>query len=126
MLLEKKQLLNLAAWNVRTTNDSVNSIRPERATAIICRALQEADIDICELSDVRRPGPGNIKERSHTIFWSGGEDKTAGVGFAVCNKLSNINPIRISDRIMTARVELENNSYLTLISVYGPTMQRPE
>ena len=122
----KKQLLNLAAWNVWTTNDSVNSIRPERATAIICRALEEADIDICALSEVRRPGSGNIKERSHTIFWSGGEDKTAGVGFAVSNKLSHINPIPISDRIMTARVELKNNSHLTLISIYGPTMQQPE
>ena len=47
--LRKKQLLNLAAWNVRATNDSVNSISPERATAIICRALEEADIDICTL-----------------------------------------------------------------------------
>ena len=81
-----KQVLNLAAWNVRTTNDSVNSLRPERATAIICRALEEADVDICALSEVRRPGTGNIKERSHTIYWSGGEDKTAGVGFAVSNK----------------------------------------
>ena len=49
MLLEKKQLLNCAAWNVRTTNYSVNSIRPERATTIICRALEEADIVICAL-----------------------------------------------------------------------------
>ena len=28
-----KQRLNLGAWNVRTTNDSDSSIRPERATA---------------------------------------------------------------------------------------------
>ncbi|CAH3040427.1 unnamed protein product, partial [Pocillopora meandrina] len=27
--------LNLGAWNVRTTNDSDSSIRPERATALI-------------------------------------------------------------------------------------------
>ena len=87
---------------------------------------KQTSIFVHYISEVRRPGSGNIKERSHTIFWSGGEDKTAGVGFAVSNKLSHINPIPISDRIMTARVELKNNSYLTLISVYGPTMQRPE
>ena len=39
--LRKKQLLNLAAWNVRTTNDSVNSIRPEIAT---CTAIIDANI----------------------------------------------------------------------------------
>ena len=43
------------AWNVRTTNDSVDSIRPERATAIICKELEKYNIDICALSKVRRP-----------------------------------------------------------------------
>ena len=42
-------LLNIGAWNVRTTNDSATSIRPERATAIICRELEKASIDICGL-----------------------------------------------------------------------------
>ena len=55
-----KQRLQLAAWNVRTTNDSVNSCRPERATAIISRELESANIDICALSEVRREGTGNI------------------------------------------------------------------
>ena len=31
----RKQVLNLAAWNVRTTNDSADSCRPERATACL-------------------------------------------------------------------------------------------
>ena len=43
---------NLASWNVRTTNDSDNSVRPERATAIICRELERAEIDICALRTV--------------------------------------------------------------------------
>ena len=33
----QKQPLTPGTWNVRTTNDSSSSIRPERATAIICR-----------------------------------------------------------------------------------------
>ena len=82
----RKQVLNLAAWNVRKTNDSADSCRPERATAIICRA----NIDICALSEVRREGTGNIVERDHTIHWSGGNKKCADVGFAVSNRLSNV------------------------------------
>ena len=50
----RKQVLNLAAWNVCTINDSADSCRPERATAIISRELATANIDICALSEVRR------------------------------------------------------------------------
>ena len=89
---------NLATWNVRTTNDSDNSVRPERATAIICRELERAEIDICALTEVRRPNSGNIVEKSRTIFWSGGQGKNAGVGFAVSNKLENITPQPINSK----------------------------
>ena len=33
----RKQVLTLSAWNVRTTNDSDSSLRPEQETALICR-----------------------------------------------------------------------------------------
>lgn len=89
-LKREKQLLSLAAWNVCTTNDSDTTIRPERATAIICKELK---------SEVRHPGSGNIKERSHTIFWSGDEDRTIGVGFAISNKLGHINPVPVNNRL---------------------------
>ena len=68
-------------------------------------------------------------EKSHTIFWSGSDKKEAGVGFAIRNDLlnqSDLNPIPINDRISTLRVMLKNDDYLTLISVYGPTMQRTQ
>ena len=82
----RKQVFNLAAWNVRTTNDSVDSCRSERATAIISREHATANIDICALSEVRREGTGNIVERDHTIHWSGGNKKEAG-NFEVANRL---------------------------------------
>ena len=66
----KSLSLKLGALNVITTNDSDSSIRPERATAIICKGLEKASIDICALSEVRRPGTGNLVEKGHTIFWS--------------------------------------------------------
>lgn len=63
-LKKGKQLLNLAARNVHTSNDSDTTIRPERALAIICKELEMAGKDICALSEVRRQGSGNVKERS--------------------------------------------------------------
>ena len=62
----RKQNLKLGAWNVRTTNDSDESVRPERATAIISKELKCANIDICALSEVRGEGNGNIIEKDHT------------------------------------------------------------
>lgn len=124
--LRKKQKLNLAAWNVRTTNDSVNSCRPERATAIISKELETARIDICALSEVRRERTGNIVEKDYTIYWSGGNKKEAGVGFAISNRLSNVtlDLLPVSDRIMVLRLQLKSGEFLKLVSVYGPTMQR--
>ena len=50
---QRNHPLTLGAWNVKSTNDKVDSVRPERATAIICRELEKAHIDICALSEVR-------------------------------------------------------------------------
>ena len=125
----KRQQLNLAAWNVRTTNDSPNSCRPERATAIISNELESANIDICALSEVRRERTGNVIEKYHTIYWSGGETKEAGVGFAISNRLvTTITPILlpISDSIMVLRLQLASGDFLKIVSVYGPTMQRTD
>ena len=62
----------------------------QAATAIICKELDKAAIDICALSEVRRPGTGNLLEKSHTIFWSGSDKKEAGVVFAMISSISLI------------------------------------
>ena len=125
---QRNHPLILGAWNVRTTNDNVDSVRPERATAIICRELEKAHIDICALSEVRRPGSGSVIERNHTIFWSVGEKREAGVGLAINNKLvaQGMNPNQINERLVTLRFLLSNGAHLTLISAYAPTMQRSQ
>ena len=94
------------------TNDSDDSMRPERATAIICRELEKAAIDICALSEVRRPGTGNTIKRSHTIFWSASDKREAGVGFAVSNSLlsqfrMNPKPINDTDQPISFSLPLE-------------------
>ncbi len=94
---QRNHSLILGAWNVRTTNDNEDSARPESATAITCRELEKAHIDIYALSNVRGTGSGNVIERGHTIFWSSGKKKVIDVGFAIHNKLvakgMNPNPI---------------------------------
>lgn len=61
--------LKLGAWNVRTTNDSNISIRPERATAIICKELEKASIDNCALSEL---------PFAHQCIWSHHTKNTGG------------------------------------------------
>ena len=116
-------------WNVRTTNDSVNSYRPERATVIISRELEAANIDIGVLSEVRRERTGNIIEKDHTIYWSGRDTKEAGVGFAISNRLINTATLDlqpVSDRVMVLRLQLISGDFLKIVTVYGPTMQRSD
>ena len=109
----RKQVLNLAARNVRTTNDSADSCRLERASAIISKELATANIDKCALSEVRREGTGNIVERDHTIHWNGGNKKEAGVGFAVSNRLANVtlDLKPVSERIVVLRLQLKSGEF---------------
>ena len=87
-----------------------------------------ANIDICALSEVRREATGNVVEKNYTIYWSDGTKKVAGVDFAISNSLSNVTfgLTLVSDRVMCLRLELTSGEYLKLVSVYGPTMQRPQ
>ena len=39
---------------------------------------------------------------------------------------SDLNPYPINDRLSTLRVTLNDNDHLTIMSVYGPTMQRSQ
>ena len=94
---------------------------------IISRELGSANIDIFALSEVRRESTGNVIEKGHTIYWSGGVTKEADVGFAISNRLINnttIDLLPVSDRIMVLR--LTSGDFLKIVCVYGPTMQRPD
>ena len=122
--------LTLGAWNIRTLLDKSNTERPERRTALVCKELDRFNIDVAALSETRLPDEGNIEEAgpNYTIFWKGKsaeEPRIHGVGFAIRSKLvdqHNLVPTAISERMMTVRIPLVQNRFLTLISVYAPTL----
>ena len=111
--------------------DAADSNRPERRSALIAHELSRLNVDIAALSEVRFPGEGSLKEHGagYTLFWSGKletERRLSGVGFmmktSIASKLENL-PTGHSDRIMSMRLPLRNDQYVTLFSVYAPTLQ---
>jgi exonuclease III len=122
--------INIASWNVRTLQDTNNSNRPERRTALVCRELARYNIDIVALSETRFADEGQLVEKAagYTIFWIGRpaeERREAGVGFAIKSnivpRLESL-PKGINDRLMTLRLALSGNRFVTIISAYAPTM----
>jgi len=122
--------LNLAAWNVHTPQDTSNSESPERHTALVCKELARFNIHAAALSKTRLADDGNIRDvkSNYTTFWKGKgtEDlRIHGAGFAIGSQLvdqHSLVPTIINERIMTVRIPLIQKSFLTLISVYAPTL----
>lgn len=121
--------LKVACWNIRTLLDT-NEKRPKRRTALLAIELKRYDIDIVALSETRLANDGQITEVNggYTFFWkgkSGEESRESGVGFALktslVNKLEEL-PLGSSDRLISLRLPLQGGRYVTVISVYAPTM----
>ena len=111
--------------------DSNDSDRPQRRSALVARELARLDIDIAALSEVRFAEQGSLNEHGagYSLFWSGKgkEDRRlSGVGFMIKNsiasKLPSL-PVGHSDRLMSLRLPLHDNQFVTIISVYAPTLQ---
>ena len=115
-----KRCLKLAAWNVRTGFHV-----GQRET--IARELLRYGIAITALSELRLTGSGNMRIDAPdnddwlTLYYSGGEQHTEGVGFAVDSKSSSsvIAFQPISSRIATLSVL--GTVRMHIISVYAPT-----
>ena len=110
--------------------DKADSSRPERRSALVAHELSRLNIDITALSEVRLADEGSLGEHGagYTLYWSGKpstERRLSGVGFMVRNsiasKLDRL-PTGHSDRIMSMRLLLEGKQFLTLSSVYAPTL----
>ena len=131
----KKKLkpLILGSWNVRTLLDRQDKqndegFRPERRTALVLRELSRYNIDIAALSETRLPDDGELEERAsgYTFFWRRKPQdarRESGVGFAIRTGLvGRLMNYEIGDRILHVRIQIDKNSYATMISVYAPTM----
>ena len=65
----------------------------------------------------------------YTLFWSGkkkDERRLSGVGFmikaSISKKLQTL-PIDHSDRLLSLRLPIQDNNFVTVISVYAPSLQ---
>ncbi|XP_076467573.1 uncharacterized protein LOC143298578 [Babylonia areolata] len=111
--------------------DSDDSDRPQRRSALVARELAQLDIDIAALSEIRFAEQGSLTEEGagYTLYWSGKsktERRLSGVGFmiksSIASKLHSL-PVGHSDRIMSLRLPLTSNCFVSLFSVYAPTLQ---
>ena len=125
--------MNICCWNVRTLLDLEKTSRPERRTALVTKELQRLNIDIAALSETRLAEEDQLIESKsgYTLFWIGkpsGVRRDGGVGFAIRSALVDKmeRPTGINDRIMKLRVPLTCGRYLSVLSVYAPTMQATE
>ena len=111
---------------MRTLIDNPESSSPARRTALICKELDRYNVDIAALSEIQEIASG------YNIFWKGRasrERREAGVGFAIrSNIVSKFHelPRGINDRLMTLRLHLHGNRYVTIISAYAPTLVSDE
>ena len=97
----------------------------------MARELAQLDIDNAALGEVRFVEQGSLREdrAGYTLFWSGknkDERRLSGVGStiktSIARKMRNL-PVSHSDRIMSLRLPVQENKFVTVLSVYAPILQ---
>ena len=124
--------MKVACWNVHTLLDKELSERPHRRTALLARELSLYDIDIAiaGLSEAHLADVGQLTETGsgYTFIWKGkpaDEAREHGLGFAIKSSLSkNLQELLFGslERIISLRLHLRQKRFVTIVSVYAPTM----
>ncbi|XP_068707682.1 craniofacial development protein 2-like [Montipora foliosa] len=125
--------LNICCWDVRTLLDNISSKRAERRTALVTKELQRLNIDVAALSETRLSDEDQLVGTStgYTFVWVGkpkGEQHGGDVGFAILTDLVDQLecPYSMTNRIMKVCIPLSCGRYLSILSVYVPTLQVTE
>ena len=127
----KHKRIILGAWNVWTLLNRTIASRPERGTALVTRELQRYRVDIATLIETQTADEGSLREEGgdYTFFWKGkpqAEDWIHGVEFAIRTALLKsmpVLPVGINEHLMKLCIPLSRIRYLTIISIYAPTLK---
>ena len=107
----------MGAWNILSLQDDC------RVPALSAE-LARLGVAIAALSEVRRPGTGEIRVGGYTYYWSGRADghHTQGVAMAVADRLvpliRDVTPV--SERILRLRL-VHSLGVVAIVAVYAPT-----
>ena len=105
--------------------------RPQRRSALVARELFRLDINVAALNEARFAQQGSLGEHAAhcPLSWSRknkNERRLSGVGFmikaSISKKLQTL-PIDHSDRLLSLRLPIQDNNFVTVISVYAPSLQ---
>ena len=107
----------MGAWNIL-------SLSEDDRLPLLSAELGRLGIAIAALSEVRRPGSGEISSGGYTYYWSGCSNgaRLRGVAVAVSDRfrsaVTKVTPI--DERILLVRVK-HSVGFISLVAVYAPT-----
>ena len=112
-----RRALRVGAWNVLSLSD-------DHRLPCLSDELRRLRVDIVGLSEVRRPGSGEISRGGYTYYWSGRSDgaRLGGVAVGISSRLQSsvVRVTPVDERIMLVRLR-HTLGFISLIAVYAPT-----
>ena len=112
--------LRVGAWNILSLSD-------DDRLPLLSAELQRLRVDIAALSEVRRPGDGQIRKDGYTYFWSGCGDGTHRRGVAVAIRAALATAVvgvtPVDERLLLVRMK-HSLGFISLVAVYAPTEVR--
>lgn len=120
MLRLTDNAVSLATWNVR-------SLYKPGALANLINELENARVKIAAIQEMRWKGTDVWKYKNFTLYYSGNETHTLGVGFAVRRHFKNavIGFTALNERLCSIRVKGQCFN-VTLICAHAPTEEADE
>ena len=115
VLKTRSRCLKIGTWNVRTL------YQPGKLDNLI-REMENIDLDILCLAEIRWTDSGKIIKDNHTMIYSGGEEHKKGVGIIMKNTIarSMVGYWAISERVIMMKLQSKPFD-INIIQIYAPT-----